>query len=75
MIPRPRILIADDDPQNRELIEALLTPVGYDLIMAKDGEETLQKAIDNAPDLILLDVMMPKLNGFEVAKKIGRAHV
>ena len=66
----PRILIADDNPQGVELLEAYLAGTGYDLAVATDGEETLARVADWRPDLILLDVMMPKISGFEVCKRL-----
>lgn len=70
-MPTPhKILIADDNLANRELLEAYLAGVPCDLEIAVDGQDTLEKAISFRPDLILLDVMMPKLSGFEVCKKI-----
>jgi CheY-like chemotaxis protein len=66
----PRILIADDNAQNRELLEALLAHVDCDTELAVDGQDTLNKVDSFHPDLILLDVMMPKLNGFEVCRKL-----
>ncbi len=66
----PRILIADDNAQNRELLEALLAKIDCDTEMAVDGQDTLNKVESFHPDLILLDVMMPKLNGFEVCRKL-----
>jgi len=66
----PRILIADDNPQGVELLEAYLAETGYDLAIATDGEETLARVSDWKPDLILLDVMMPKISGFEVCKRL-----
>jgi two-component system, OmpR family, alkaline phosphatase synthesis response regulator PhoP len=66
----PRILIAEDDPQGAELLEAYFAGADYDLQTAADGEETLRKVKDWQPDLILLDVMMPKISGFEVCKRI-----
>ena len=66
----PRILIADDNAQNRELLEALLAKIDCDTEMAVDGQDTLNKVESFRPDLILLDVMMPKLNGFEVCRKL-----
>ncbi len=66
----PRILIADDNAQNRELLEALLAKIDCDTEMAIDGQDTLNKVETFHPDLILLDVMMPKLNGFEVCRKL-----
>ncbi len=65
-----RILIADDEPVNRELLEAFLADHDYDLEFAEDGQETLGKAVSFEPDLILLDVMMPKFSGFEVCEKL-----
>ena len=66
----PRILIADDNSQNRELLEALLAKIDCDTELAVDGQDTLIKVESFKPDLILLDVMMPKLNGFEVCRKL-----
>lgn len=65
-----RILIADDNAQNRELLEALLAKIDCDTEFAIDGQDTLNKVESFKPDLILLDVMMPKLNGFEVCRKL-----
>ncbi len=64
------ILIADDSEITREAIEAVLAVDGYQLEMAVDGREALQKAQELHPDLILLDVMMPDMDGFEVCKAI-----
>jgi adenylate cyclase len=66
----PRILIVDDNETNRDILLARLGPQGYDLIQACDGEEALTVARDKLPDLILLDVMMPKLDGFEVCRRL-----
>ncbi len=66
----PKILIADDNHQNVELLEAYLSDFECELRTAHDGEETLQVVGEFAPDLLLLDVMMPRLSGFEVCKKI-----
>ena len=65
-----RILIADDNPQGVELLEAYLSVTDYEIRTAADGEETLQRVADWQPDLILLDVMMPKISGFEVCKRL-----
>jgi two-component system alkaline phosphatase synthesis response regulator PhoP len=67
---RSRILIADDNQPNVELMEAFLADVDCDVAVAVDGRDTLEKVGTFQPDLILLDVMMPKLSGFEVCKKI-----
>jgi CheY-like chemotaxis protein len=66
----PRVLIADDNPQGVELLEAYLTGMDYDIETAADGEETLRKVKNWQPDLILLDIMMPKISGFEVCKRL-----
>ncbi|HTK77457.1 MAG TPA: response regulator [Gemmataceae bacterium] len=71
MADRPaRILIAEDNPQGVELLDAYLGESGWDVATAVDGEETLQKVRDWRPDLILLDIMMPKISGFEVCKRL-----
>ena len=66
----PKILIADDNPQNVELLEAYLADVECEIETAVDGEETLQRVASFRPDLLLLDVMMPRLSGFEVCRKL-----
>ena len=70
MSPSNKILIADDNQPNCELLEAYLADLDCQIEMAADGQETLEKAASFQPDLILLDVMMPKLSGFEVCKKL-----
>lgn len=69
---KPLLLIADDQPQNIELLEAYLVPQGYEIITASTGKEALAKLLDNAIDLILLDVMMPDMDGFEVTRMIRK---
>ncbi len=66
----PRVLIADDNPQGVELLEAYLGNCGYEIRTAADGEETLRLVKQWQPDLILLDIMMPKISGFEVCKRL-----
>jgi DNA-binding response OmpR family regulator len=66
----PRILIADDNPANADLLEAHLDGTGYETKVAANGEDTLAAARDWSPDLILLDVMMPRLSGFEVCRRL-----
>jgi two-component system, OmpR family, alkaline phosphatase synthesis response regulator PhoP len=66
----PRILIADDNAQNVELLEAYLAAGDWDVRTAADGEETLKQVRDWQPDVILLDIMMPKISGFEVCKRL-----
>lgn len=65
-----RILIADDNPTNVELMEAYLGDFECEVAVAIDGRDTLEKVVQFGPDLILLDIMMPKLSGFEVCKKL-----
>lgn len=65
-----RILIADDNEANRELLEAYLMAVPCEIETAVDGQDTLDKVAKFKPDLILLDVMMPKKSGFEVCKTL-----
>lgn len=65
-----KILIADDNPTNCELLDAYLAGSDYEIEFAKDGAETLEKVESFGPHLILLDVMMPKMNGFEVCRHI-----
>jgi len=68
-----KVLIADDNPQNAELLEAHLEGTGYETRIAVNGAETLELAQSWNPDVILLDVMMPKLSGFEVCKQLRAA--
>ncbi len=65
-----RILIADDIQQNRELLEAYLIDEGYTLLMASDGQQTMQMVDQHHPDLILLDIMMPRMSGYEVCARL-----
>ncbi|MDO9556167.1 MAG: response regulator [Coriobacteriia bacterium] len=61
-----KILVADDNQQIRMLVSAALRILGHELLMAVDGEEALKLATEELPDLVLLDVQMPQLDGFEV---------
>jgi putative two-component system response regulator len=63
-------MVVDDEALNRKLITAMLTPQGYQVIQAVDGRDCLRKIQENPPDLILLDIMMPEVNGFEVVKSL-----
>ena len=65
---RPLVLIADDHPQILELLEAYLEPLGVDVLCARDGQETLELVEQHQPDLLLLDIMMPRHSGFEVCR-------
>jgi two-component system, OmpR family, alkaline phosphatase synthesis response regulator PhoP len=67
---KSKILIADDNAPNVELLEAYLSGVDCEIAIAVDGRDTLEKVAAFQPDLILLDIMMPKLSGFEVCKRL-----
>ena len=73
MSDKNRILIADDNQANRELLDAYLSELDCEIDFAVDGQNTLDKVVSFNPDLILLDVMMPKFNGFEVCEQIKSA--
>jgi class 3 adenylate cyclase len=65
-----RVLVVDDDWLNRELLEAYIADAGYGCETAADGEEAVDKALASSPDLILLDVQMPRLDGYEVCRRL-----
>jgi putative two-component system response regulator len=67
-----KILVVDDEDRNLRLMKLLLTSFGYDVLTASNGEEALEMVHDIPPDVILLDIMMPKMDGFEVAKQLKR---
>jgi two-component system, OmpR family, alkaline phosphatase synthesis response regulator PhoP len=69
-MPTSKILIADDNQPNVELLEAYLAEFDCEIAVAADGRETLEKVAAFHPDLILLDIMMPKLSGFEVCRML-----
>jgi len=66
----PRILIADDNPSNADLLDAHLDGEGFETKLVYNGEDAITAAREWKPDLILLDVMMPKLSGFEVCRRL-----
>jgi DNA-binding response OmpR family regulator len=66
----PRILIAEDDEGLRQLLRLVLRHAGYEVIEAADGTEALARAYDSNPTLILLDVMMPGVDGFDVCRRL-----
>jgi class 3 adenylate cyclase len=66
----PRILVVDDNPANVDILRTRLASHGYDIVTASDGEEALVAVREQQPDLILLDVMMPKLDGIEVCRRV-----
>ena len=63
--PPARVLIVDDETHNRALLEIMLSSEGYELLTAASGEEALTVVEEHRPDLILLDIMMPEMNGFQ----------
>jgi putative two-component system response regulator len=67
---RNTILIVDDEPAGRETLESILEPEGYYLVLAENGYQAIEQAKAIQPDVILLDVMMPGMNGFEVCRRI-----
>ena len=67
---KPRILVVDDEPEAVELVEFNLKQAGYSVTTAVDGAEALKKARAQTPDLIVLDVMLPEMDGFEICKTL-----
>jgi DNA-binding response OmpR family regulator len=68
--PQPVVLAADDDEDILELVAFRLERSGYTVLRAKDGEEALRLALEAKPDLAVLDVMMPKLDGYELTRRL-----
>ena len=66
----PLVLVADDDPDILTLVGFRLERAGYEVLPARDGEEALALALERQPDLAILDVMMPKLDGYEVTQRL-----
>jgi two-component system cell cycle response regulator len=69
-LPNSTVLIVDDNPQNLELLQAFLESLPVRLVTATDGAEALAKVATHRPDLILLDIMMPRMSGFQVCRKL-----
>ena len=69
-LPQSTVLIVDDNAQNVELLQAFLESLPVKLVTAADGVEALEKVAEHKPDLILLDIMMPRMSGFQVCKRI-----
>lgn len=70
MKSKGKILIVDDEVINQEFFDVMLSKLGFQIEKASDGEEALQKVVETEPDLIILDNIMPRLSGWEVAKKL-----
>ena len=69
---RQKILVADDEASIRRILETRLKMVGYDVVIAEDGEEAVELFNKENPDLVVLDVMMPKMDGYGVTREIRR---
>ena len=65
-----KILVVDDDPDMREALQIILESGGYTVVMAEDGEKCLAKLKEEQPDLLILDLLMPRMDGFEVCKAL-----
>src|SRR5260221_11943592 len=70
---KAHILIVDDDPRITDLLRRILAYEGYSVTTAATGQEALNRALERPPDLIVLDIMLPGLNGLEVAQRLGAA--
>ena len=70
MINKSKILIVDDEPLNVKLLDAMLSADGYEIIKAFNGEQALKQVNEEFPDLIILDIMMPDIDGFEVTRRV-----
>lgn len=69
-LPQSTVLIVDDNAQNIELLQAFLESLPVKIVTAVDGVDALQKVTEHNPDLILLDIMMPRMSGFQVCKRL-----
>src|SRR5258707_4189161 len=67
-VPVPRVLIADDSPLVLRMIEKMLAAAGYSVLTARDGLEAIEKAMAEGVDLVILDVMMPRMNGYQACR-------
>src|SRR5215813_12566937 len=69
-LPQSTVLIVDDNPQNIELLQAFLESLPVRIVTAIDGQDALEKVAQHNPDLILLDIMMPRVSGFQVCRRL-----
>jgi CheY-like chemotaxis protein len=74
MTRKKTILVVDDDESQRFLCGEVLTDEGYDVVVAKDGKEALEKVEQKLPDLVILDIVMPEMDGMEAMTRILRKH-
>jgi DNA-binding response OmpR family regulator len=65
---KPKILVVDDEDRSLRLVEAILAPEGYEVVLAHTGQEGLEKIRETRPDIVLLDIMMPGMNGYEILR-------
>jgi twitching motility two-component system response regulator PilH len=72
-MPIKKIMVVDDSPTERFFLQELLTKKGYNVVTAESGEDAVAKAAKELPDLILMDVVMPGLNGFQATRAISKA--
>ena len=69
-MPKKRVLIVDDSPTDRQVLLTLLQKQGYEVTTAVDGEDALEKVAANRPPLIVLDIILPKMNGYQVLRQL-----
>lgn len=72
MRPHPLILVVDDHPDLREVLALILEHHGFRVMLAEDGREALKRAEECRPDLVLMDLMMPRMNGYEATAQLNR---
>ena len=70
MDPKKRVLLAEDHPGTIEVMQTELEVLGYEVVVAQDGQEAVEKAATESPDLIVMDIIMPKLDGFQATARI-----
>ena len=71
-MPVKKILVVDDSPTDRQFLLESLSRLGYQVVLAENGEEALVKAKAEKPDLVLMDIVMPGMNGFQATRTIAR---
>jgi twitching motility two-component system response regulator PilH len=69
-MPNKTVLVVDDSPTERKLMQQALQGKGYNLVSASDGEEALEKVAQQKPDVVLLDIILPRKNGFQVCRQL-----